>query len=364
MKNASETTSAVLLSVIVLSVAAAGVGATQADVSVSDRPEKEFVGSLQTEARQIGNLLYVKYVYTSDELRHHHNVDHIYREEIRPIPEGASEEDIRNFTSGRPQVAEDRRFNLIHEDESHRLRAFQDANSGGMPTNTYQQWKVVGVDTGAFVLNTLFYDPQALLAGHTENWASKKESNAYLAYDPINLIWTDTSDDDGDLITKVTERIEGRGWDGFCIYSTDLWLNVDGEWMRQTEHFIDSIFGPTCDQYHVRAWAVSDDRVLGSGHEEYLGYKAPWERLDIQHVSATGPNYTEYDAGTYGGFYHLLKGFESAEEEAAEEFSGSCWTTSEDFHWLNNEYTRKTFKNDILEGTAYNDGYATVMNCS
>lgn len=332
---------------------------TYAD-TITDKPTKEFIGTLKTETRQIGDFLYVKHTFFSDGLRHH-NVDHIYLEEIAPIPKDIDEKTLQKYIS-EPVVTKNKKFELIHEDEYHKLQEFQNEKNSGTPISTYQQWNVVG-ENSSFVRNVL-YDPTILFASHTENWASKKNSNVYSHYDPINLIWSDGIDDKNKLIKKVKERLASRGWNDSCGYATDLWINISGVWTKQTAHFFDNIGGGFCDQYHIRAWAVDDDLVIGSAHEEYLEYKWPWEQVDIQHISTTGPNFTEYDIGTVGGYYHLLKGFDSAEDEAAEEFSESCWNNSKDYHWMNNEYTRKTFKNNAVQGSAYNDGYATVINCT
>ena len=111
-------------------------------------------------------------------------------------------------------------------------------------------------------------------------------------------------------------------------------------------------------------WEINNNSVIGSAHEEDMNYKYPWDQIDIQHISTSGPNYTEYDVGTKGGLYHSLQGFDSGEDEAAGEFTGGCWSSSKDSHYMGNSYTRNTIKNDVTENSAYNDGYATVINCS
>ncbi len=131
----------------------------------------------------------------------------------------------------------------------------------------------------------------------------------------------------------------------------------------QDEHYIDYL-GGICNQYHIRAWEISNSSMIGSAHKEVTNIKFPWDSIDIQHIYSSGPNYTEYDIDTILGLYHSLSGFDSAEDEAAGEFSGSCWSTAQDSHHLGNQYPRNTIKNDTVENTAHNDGYATVISCS
>lgn len=358
----TKTIKTILFTAIVLSmiVPVTGFNMTYADVTKIDKPTTEFVGTLKTESRQIGDFLYIKETYSSDELQHH-NVDHIYREEIVPIPEDVNEQTIREFTS-KPVIVENKKFDLIHEDEVAKIQKFQNEKNKGMPLSAYQQWKIVGIEDKSSVKKVV-YDPKITFTTHLENWASKKDGSAYLDYDPINLIWTDTISGGNNLITKVNDRIVSQGWNDSCVYSSDLWINISGTWTKQTKHFIDNT-GGTCNQYHVRAWAINNDLVIGSAHKEVLGYKAPWEQVDIQHISTSGPNYWEYNIGTAGGYYHILTGFDTSEDEAAGEFSGSCWSVSKDSHWMNNVYTRNTYKDSTLEGSAYNDGYATAISCS
>ncbi len=155
----------------------------------------------------------------------------------------------------------------------------------------------------------------------------------------------------------------GRSLHDHACHAVSLGRGKLLPWTEQDRHYFDNT-GGLCDQYHIRAWEINHDSMIGSAHEEDLNFKLPWDSIDIQHISSSGPDYTEYDIFTYGGLYHSLKGFDSAEDEVAGGFSGSCWSTAQDSHYLGNQYTRKTVKNDIVENTAYNDGYATVISCS
>ncbi len=92
-----------------------------------------------------------------------------------------------------------------------------------------------------------------------------------------------------------------------------------------------------------------------------MNYKSYWDRIDIQHISTSGPNYTEYNIGTFGGLYHSLQGFDSGEDEATGEFTGGCWSSSKDSHNMGNSYTRNTIKKGVTENSAYNDGYASYQ---
>ncbi len=337
---------------------AAGFDSTQAETLYDEKPTKKFTGTLTTEARQVGDYLHVKYVYSSDELKHY-NVDHIYRETITQIPANMSKETIREYTS-ELRIVENQKFDLIHEGDIDKLQAFQDENSDGIPTGSYQQWKIKGMENKP--VTRVLYDSGITYTSSFPNWAAKQDGSVYREHDPVNLVWQDTVSSGGDLMGKIKSRMDSRGWNGLCP-SGHLWLNVNGVWALPDEEFkyATSFFTP-CDQYHIRAWTFNDDLVLGAAHDEDFEIIGA-QLVDYHHMSNTGPDRWDRDVWEWGAF-HVVKGFETAEDEAAGEFTGSCWRYSRDSMPLNNEYTRYTYVSDVLVGTAYNNGDATVITCS
>jgi len=322
----------------------------------------EFVGTLTSDSKQIGSFLYVKHTYTSDELNLH-NVDHVYREEIIPIDKQMTQQGLAEITSA-PKVTESHKMSLVHEDEVSKIDKIQ---RGGdtISSETYQQWKIVGIqnDDTTSTKQIVFNQPSIKLITHIEDWASKKNGSVYVSHDPINLIWTDTKSTGGDLLSKIDSRISSQGWNDWCA-SSDLYINISGTWTKQDEHFRDRIGFIPCNQFHVRAWEINSDLVVGSAHKETTKTVFWYNVVDIEHLSATGPSVWELDILPWGGAYHSLNGFDSAEDEAAGEFSGTCWSTSKDSHYMNNIYTRQYYKNNVLDDSAYNDGYATEILCS
>ncbi len=317
---------------------------------------QEFVGQHTTDARQVGDYLHIRHTYTSDELERL-GIDHVFREEIHPVPPTASDEEISQFVNT-PTTSQNYTMSLVHEDDVSTFDKIR-INGTEVSAQSFRQWNVVKAEKNN---NTQTSNVDYRQASY-EDWASKEIDTRYQSYDPINLIWSDAFPEGSRLILKVSDKMHSTGWNEPCPISSDLYVNIGGTWKKQDKHYVDN-FGSICHQYHVRAWQINADSVIGSAHKEHDGYKLPRERIDILHISSSGPNVLERNAVGYGIVYHSLSGFDTAEDEAAGEFTGSCWSVAKDSVYLGNQYTRKTFKNNILENTARNDGYATVIRCS
>ncbi len=317
---------------------------------------QEFVGRHTTDARQIGDYLYVRHTYTSDELGHL-GIDRVFREEVHPIPAAASGEEISQFVNT-STTSENYTMSLVHGDDVSTFDKMR-INGTEISAQSFQQWNIVKAEkTVSTQINNVDYWP----VSH-EDWASKKSGHAYQSYDPINLIWSDTVSGSETLMSKVSSKMQRAGWDDICL-STDLYVNIGGTWTKQDKHYIDQ-FGPLpCFQYHIRAWEIDGNSMIGSAHKEDAGIKLPFERIDLRHTYRSGPSHTERDISTMLGGYHSLTGFDVAEDEAAGEFAGGCWSVAKDSHYLGNQYTRETIRNGGVENTASNNGYATVIRCS
>ena len=316
---------------------------------------KEFVGDYETKTRKIESYLYVTHTYSSDELKHY-GIDHVYREEIFPIIDEMTKETVTDLTK-KPKVKKSHKMNLIHGDDPLSFDRIRNGDSE-FSVQAFQEWKIAKVQSNDKPKNVGYR-----FVSHVEDWASKSDS-VYLSHDPVNLIWSDTVSGGSTLLSKVNTEMSGSGWNDLCVYSSDLYINIDGTWTAQDRHHIDNKSG-VCNQFHLCVWEINSNLVIGSAHEENLRFKDPSDQLDIQHISASGPNYTEYNYPAFAFIaYHSLEGFDSAEDEAADEFTGGCWSSSKDSHDMGNMYTRKMIKNGVIEDIAYNDGYATVINCS
>jgi len=320
---------------------------------LTDPPE--FVGQYTTDARQIGDYLYVKHIYSSDGLEHL-GVDHIFREEVFPIPPTASDEDIARFVDS-PTGNSNHTMSLVHGDD---VSTFDRIRIGDteVSSQAFQQWEIVREGDSLGPTNVSY-----TTVSHVEDWASKESDNVYQSYDPINLIWSDTVPGSASLKSKVDSKMNSSGWDEDCLYSSSLHINIGGTWTSQHEHYTDNLWG-LCNQYHIRAWEINNDSMIGSAHEEVLRFKHWDERVDTRHISDSGPNYLEFNTAPFIVVYHSLTGFDSAEDEAAGEFTGGCWDVEANSHNLGNQYTRKTLKEGTVQDTAHNNGYATVISCS
>ncbi len=317
---------------------------------------KEFTGDYKIKTKKIGSYLLTTYTYSSDELTHL-GVDYLVREEIQPISAELTSEDI-DKTTKTPKETKFHKMKFVHGDDVDTFDKIQDGDAE-YSAQVFQKWDIVKSKS-----NDKPKKVNYRLVSHVEDWASKNSGSAYHSYDPINLIWSDTASSGGSLLSKVNTEMSNSGWNDWCVHSNDLYINISGTWTKQDEHYIDQNGFFPCDQFHVRAWEINYNSVIGSAHEEDPKSSIWTDIIDIEHISTSGPNYTEYDTLPNGGFYHGLVGFDSSEDEATGEFTGGCWSSSKDSHSMGNEYTRKYIRNGNLESTAYNDGYATVINCS
>ncbi len=169
------------------------------------------------------------------------------------------------------------------------------------------------------------------------------------------MIWDDTTNASTDVLTALQSRMNSNGWGGtsVCVFSSSLYVLIGTTWTAQTTNEYKYITG-FCDQYHVRLWKLSADRVIGAAHKEHWH---GFDVFDIEHIGGMGA--TENDVTPY-----VVDSFELGETEAKNAFSGSsCWSTSANSHNLNNAYTRKYWTNSgTLHISASSNAYATQIN--
>ena len=84
----------------------------------------------------IGSYLYVKYAYSSDGLEHL-GIDHVFREEVLPIPDTVSNEGVSRFGDD-PVTRHNYTLDLIHGDD---VSAFDRilADGAEVSTQVFQQ---------------------------------------------------------------------------------------------------------------------------------------------------------------------------------------------------------------------------------
>ncbi len=126
---------------------------------------QEFVGQHTTDVRPICSYLYVKYTYSSDGLEHM-GIDHVFREEVLPIPDTVSNEDVSRFGDD-PVTSQNYTLNLIHGDD---ISAFDRILVDGaeVSTHMFQQWEIVKTERDDTQPTNMSYRQ----VSHTEDWAS------------------------------------------------------------------------------------------------------------------------------------------------------------------------------------------------